>query len=580
MPFSLVNQKIQQVAEATSAVLGLGVTVLDYNLKRIAGTGPYRELVGRTAERESSFGEVLATGETIIVNKDNDNQFCQACPKRLECTETAHICAPIKVEGKVWGVFGMIAWTEAEREQLLTGQEGYARFIEKMAELISYQISEQKAQEKLQNALRQLEEVVNTVQEGLLSVDNRGRVITANKVGKRLLGITMTHEELPPVLPVFQTLKTGKELYNKEVKLDEPGKKAHFLMSSFPVKQNGRVIGAVARVQDYRDVKQMVHSVLTYQANYTFDDIKGVSPCFLKVKELALKAAKLDSTVLIQGESGTGKELFAQAIVNAGPKAAKPFVTINCGAIPDAMLESELFGYEGGAFTGAKREGKPGRLELADGGTVFLDEIGELPLRLQVKLLRVLQSGTISRLGSTREVTLDVRVIAATNRDLADMVRKKEFREDLYYRLNVIPIQLPPLRERTEDISILLNYFLEKYNREFNKSIRGFTPEAMEFLLNYRWPGNIRELENTMEFAVSMASGSRISPEDLPERLKETDSKPWSGKLKPLAMVEADLLRQGLALYGHSDQAKIRIAEELGISRSSVYRKIKKYGLG
>lgn len=580
MPFSLVNQKIQQVAEATSAVLGLGVTVLDHNLRRIAGTGPYRELVGRIAERESSFGEVLATGETIIVNKDNDNQFCHTCPRRLECTETAHICAPIKVEGKVWGVFGMIAWTEAEREKLLTGQEGYARFIEKMAELISYQISEQQAQEKLQNALRQLEEVVNTVQEGLLSVDNQGRVITANKVGKSLLGITTTFEELPPDLPLFETLKTGKALHNKEVKLDGPGRKAHFLMSSFPVKQNGRVIGAVARVQDYRDVKKMVHSVLTYQANYTFDDIKGVSPCFLKVKELALKAAKLDSTVLIQGESGTGKELFAQAIVNAGPRASKPFVTINCGAIPDAMLESELFGYEGGAFTGAKREGKPGRLELAEGGTVFLDEIGELPLRLQVKLLRVLQSGTISRLGSTREVTLDVRVIAATNRDLADMVRKKEFREDLYYRLNVIPIQLPPLRERTEDISILLNYFLEKYNREFNKNIQGFTPEAMEFLLNYGWPGNIRELENTMEFAISMASGSLVSPEDLPERLKEMGSRLSSGKLKPLAMVEADLLRQGLALYGHSDQAKIRIAEELGISRSSVYRKIKKYGLG
>lgn len=474
----------------------------------------------------------------------------------------------------------MIAWTDEERQKLLNGQESYARFIEKMAELISYQISEQKAQEKLQNALRQLEEVVNTVQEGLLSVDHQGRVITANKVGKKLLGITGSHEGLPPTLPLFQTLKTGRTLYNKEVKLDGPGQKAHFLMSSFPVKQQGRVIGVVARVQDYRDVKKMVHSVLDYQASYTFDDIKGVSPCFLKVKELALKAARLDSTVLIQGESGTGKELFAQAICNAGPRANKPFVTINCGAIPDAMLESELFGYEGGAFTGAKREGKPGRLELADGGTVFLDEIGELPLRLQVKLLRVLQSGTISRLGSTREVTLEVRVIAATNRDLAEMVRTKEFREDLYYRLNVIPIHLPPLRERTEDISILLNYFLEKYNREFHKNIQGFTPEAMEFLINYRWPGNIRELENTMEFAVSMAAGRYIAPEDLPERLQEMDNDPSLGKLKPLAAVEADLLRQGLALYGHSDQAKIRIAEELGISRSSVYRKIKKYGLG
>ena len=252
-------------------------------------------------------------------------------------------------------------------------------------------------------------------------------------------------------------------------------------------------------------------------------------------------------------------------------------MAINCGAIPDAMLESELFGYEGGAFTGARREGKPGRLELADGGTVFLDEIGELPLRLQVKLLRVLQSGTISRLGGTREFTVDIRIIAATNRDLEDMVSKKEFREDLYYRLNVIPLQLPPLRERKEDISLLLDFFIGKYNREFNKGIKGIEGETMAFLHSYPWPGNVRELENTLEFAVSMAGGDYLTMEDLPARIKKAASS--NIQLKPLAKVEAELIRKGLELFGNSDQGKIRIAEELGISRSSVYRKIKKYGL-
>lgn len=578
MQLILAQKTIQQVAEATSAVLGLGVTVLDRNLRRIAGTGPYRELVGSVADKASSFGEVLVEGRTVIVNKAAQHPACRTCPQRLECTERAHICTPIKVDGEVFGVFGIIAWTEKEREQLLKGQAGYARFIEKMAELISYRISEQKIQEQLQDALHQLEEIVNAVQDGLLSVDCEGKLITANRVARDLLALTAEESKLPAKLPIFQTLQNGKPIHNKEVKLETGGAKVHVMMSCFPVKREQTLIGAVATVKDYRDVKKMVNRLVTNQATYTFEDIQGRSPALVRVKELALKAAAQDSTVLIQGESGTGKELFAQAICNAGPRAGKPFVAINCGGIPDGMLESELFGYEGGAFTGARREGKPGRLELADGGTVFLDEIGELPLRLQVKLLRVLQSGTISRLGSTKVSTIDVRVIAATNRDLEDMVSKKEFREDLFYRLSVIPIQLPPLRERKEDIGILLDFFIDKYNQEFNKKIKGIEPEAMAFLQSYHWPGNVRELENTLEFAVSMAGGEYLTMADLPARIKKAASP--GVQLKPLAIVETELIRKGLELYGNSDQGKIRIAQELGISRSSIYRKIKKYGLG
>ena len=307
MQVTLLHKTIQQVAEATSDVLGLGVTVLDRNLTRIAGTGPYRELVGSVAEKASSFGEVLAEGRTVIVNKAVEHPACRTCPQRLECTERAHICTPIKVDGEVFGVFGIIAWTEQERERLIQGQAGYARFIERMAELISYRISEQKVQEQLQDTLRQLEEVVNSVQEGILAVDHKGHLITANGMAKGLLGIDCAGQELPPDLPLFDTLQTGKVIHNKEVKLEEPGRKAHFMMSSFPVRRKDTVIGAVATVTDYREVKKMVNRLITNQATYTFEDIKGNSPALVKVKELAGKAAAQDSTVLIQGESGTGK---------------------------------------------------------------------------------------------------------------------------------------------------------------------------------------------------------------------------------------------------------------------------------
>lgn len=579
MELKRVQKMIQQVIEATSAILGLGVTILDQHLMRIAGTGPYQELIGSIAEERSSFAEALGRGETIIVGDATQHPFCQSCTKRLECLETAHICTPIKLDGEIIGIFGIIAWSEEEQKKLIAGQIGYARFIERMSELISYRVSEQRVQKQLQDAVRQLEEIVNTVNDGLLSVDQEGKIITVNSAARKLLGLIGDENKktLPSSLPLFETLKSGRAVFDKEVKSDLRGRKAHFLMSSYPVKRNEILIGAVATVKDYREVKKMVHRLISSQATYTFDDIQGDSPNLLRVKELARKAAQTDSTVLIQGDSGTGKELFAQSICLASLRAAKPFVAINCGAIPDGMLESELFGYEGGAFTGAKGEGKPGRLELADGGTVFLDEIGELPLRLQVKLLRTLQLGTISRLGSTKEFTIDVRFIAATNRDLEDMVSTKEFREDLFYRLNVIPIRLPSLWERKQDILILIEFFLDKYNEEFRKKVQGFTSEALNFLLAYSWPGNIRELENTLEFAVSMAEGDMLTLEDLPERLMQSDS-PFP-ELRPIAEVEAELLRRGLELYGDSNQGKIRIGEELGLSRSSVYRKLKKYGL-
>ncbi|MGI6552605.1 MAG: sigma-54 interaction domain-containing protein [Bacillota bacterium] len=286
--------------------------------------------------------------------------------------------------------------------------------------------------------------------------------------------------------------------------------------------------------------------------------------------------ANSDSTVLITGESGTGKEILARAIHANSNRSQEHFVTINCGAIPETLLESELFGYEEGAFTGAKKGGKLGKFEIANGGTIFLDEIGDMPLHLQVKLLRVLQEKVIERVGGSFSVPIDVRVIAATHRDLEEQAQQNQFRWDLYYRLNVIPLHIPPLRERQEDIMMLAKYFLEIYNHKINKKIKYFAKETENLLLNYEWPGNVRELSNAVEYAVNMETSAILSARNLPPRLRmRASTSQYIEKDNGLKKMERDLIADALAKYGISTEGKKRVAESLGISLATLYRKLK-----
>ena len=289
------------------------------------------------------------------------------------------------------------------------------------------------------------------------------------------------------------------------------------------------------------------------------------------------------STILITGESGTGKEMFARAIHARSHRADKPFIAINCAAIPDALLESELFGYEKGAFTGADRKGRPGKFELADHGTIFLDEIGDMPLHMQVKILRVLQNRTVERIGGTSSLDIDVRIIAATNKDLEEMISRNEFREDLYFRLNVIPLHIPSLRERTDDIGYMLDGALRKFNAIVGKNIEGFSDESLKILNDYSWPGNVRELENVVEYAVNMENSRMIQPENLPERLKHRAGLPYrsgEGTLKEqTSYAQKMIIEDALKKSGPGREGKRKAAERLGISESSLYRKMQELGL-
>lgn len=377
---------------------------------------------------------------------------------------------------------------------------------------IENQMKVEKAQNELFRAYQYLNKIINSINSGIFAVDTNGLVKAINNSACKMLEVReedVINRNVENVLDnwkyIFDQLKIGNDYENKEIIYSGGEKKKRFNLNMYPIKnQKGTITGMVGILNYIQNVYNLVNKYTGMRATYTFDDIIGKSKEILKIKEQARSIANSPSTVLIQGESGTGKELIAQSIHNSSNRKNNSFVAINCGAIPKSLIESELFGYEEGAFTGAKRGGHPGKFELANGGTLFLDEIGEMPLDMQVNLLRVLQEGCVTRVGGNKYINIDVRIIAATNKDLKKEVEKGTFREDLYYRLSVIPIYVPPLRERKEDIEILMEHFLKVKAIKLGKPIPKIRHDIYEKIINYNWPGNVREMENCIENIVNL----------------------------------------------------------------------------
>ncbi len=442
-----------------------------------------------------------------------------------------------------------------------------------------------------------LEAVINNAYEWIVVVDDQGKIIYINKNYCEFLEKSQEEAVGKHVTEVIENtrmhivVKTGKE----EIADLHYIKGNYMIANRIPIKVDGKVIGAVGTVI-FRDtnewkrmnshIKSLLSQLQTYLqewkenngAKYTLSDIISCSKQMEELKEKVKRIADSDISVLIRGESGTGKELFAHSVHQLSSRSEKPFVKVNCGAIPEHLLESELFGYEEGAFTGAKKGGKKGKFQLADGGTIFLDEIGDLPLHMQVKLLRVLQEKEVEPIGSTKTVSIDVRIIAATNRPLEKMIEEKRFREDLYYRINVVPFVIPPLRERPEDIEMLAYHFIKKIAKRSGKRVTAISPDVLQLLRQHVWPGNIRELENVMEAAVHFESGKTITVDALPEYLKANTTYQIEGKtLKELLEeTEKAAIEQSLQRFRGD---KLKAAKALGISKSAMYEKIKKYRL-
>jgi transcriptional regulator with PAS, ATPase and Fis domain len=470
-------------------------------------------------------------------------------------------------------------------------------FFGKKEKKVLITLSSIKEEDKLH--LKILETMLNTVNEWVVVVDENGIIIMMSKFYKEF--INMHDVEGKHVTEVIENTRlhivaqTGIQEVGEIQEIH--GNK--MISMRIPIIKEGRVVGAVGKVM-FKDISNFyslskkinnLEKEIEYyedelaeqrKSKYSFKDIIGNSEEIKKIKKMASKVAKTDSNVLIYGESGTGKELFAHAIHSASKRTFAPFIKVNCAAIPAQLLEAELFGYDEGAFTGAKKGGKKGKFELANKGTILLDEIGDMPIEMQVKLLRVIQEKEIERVGGNLLKNIDVRIIASTNKNLEESIKLGEFREDLYYRLDVMKIRIPPLRERREDINELSNILIKKVSNKLGVYVEGISKESIEYLLNYNWPGNIRELENVIERALNlMDSDLHITPEQLPDRIaknkKESLNKGCGDLKEIIERVEKEVIQEKLKINKGN---KNKTAKQLGISRVGLYKKIEKYNLG
>jgi len=426
--------------------------------------------------------------------------------------------------------------------------------------------------------------ILNSINEGVFTVGPDWRITSFNRAAERITGVRREEALGRLCSEVFRasicehscalkrTWETGKPVVNATAYiLRAGGERIPIRLSTALLRDaGGAVTGGVETFQDLSRVEELRKELA---ARYTFEDIVGRSPAMQRLFEMLPWVAGSSSTVLIEGASGTGKELFARAIHNLSPRSKKRFVAVNCAALPDTLLESELFGYKAGAFTDARRD-KPGRFALADGGTILLDEIGDVSPAMQARLLRVLQERVIEPLGAVEPVKIDVRVIAATNKDLADLVREGKFREDLYYRIRVIHLRLPPLRERREDIPLLVERIVARLNRLQGRNIEGVSDAALARLMEHDYPGNVRELENILEQAFVLCRGDWIELHHLPPELRPA-GEPGGGEGLNLKAAERRLILAALDRHkGNRSQA----ARELGIDPSTLYRKLKALG--
>lgn len=442
-----------------------------------------------------------------------------------------------------------------------------------------------------------LETIIDTAYEWIVVVDHQGKIMYMNKNYCDFLEVNREEVIGTHVTKVIENTRMHIVVQTGEEEIGSPHyiKGNYMIANRIPIYSEHSIVGAVGAVI-FKDtkalnkmnshIKSLMSQLQTYiedwqennGAKYTLNDIKTVSKQVLELKEKVKNIASGDISVLIRGESGTGKELFAHSIHQLSERSQNPFIKINCGAIPEHLLESELFGYEEGAFTGAKKGGKKGKFVLAHGGTIFLDEVGDMPLNMQIKLLRVLQEKEVEPVGAVKPIPVDVRVIAATNRPLEQMIEENRYREDLFYRINVIPFRIPPLRERPEDIGPLTQFFIEKVSKRTGKRITAIDDEVMSIFNQHQWPGNLRELENVVEAAIHLTSGEKIEISSLPDYLVD-DPKLLIGQ-KTLKEILEDTEKRVLekTLQKYSDDKQLA-AKALGISKSSMYEKLKKLKL-
>ena len=510
----------------------------------------------------NAVGTSLVEGAPIQIS--NDEHYIHACRRWVSSA------APIMAKGKVVGSLNLTGYSGFSHSHTLGIVVAVVGAIERIMEI-------NERNKKVAYDMEHLNIILDSLDAGIITSDIDGKINIANSRIKDMLGYKgerIIGKNISGFIHDWESIKdlllSDKAFTNRDIMVNIEEDKIELNVSIHPIYEGDIITEVTFVFKDVRKARKMASRLFASRAIYSFDKIIGKDKNFLRIIEYAKKISDSRSTILIMGESGTGKEVFAQSIHNYSSRKNEPFIAVNCGAIPRSLIESELFGYEEGAFTGARRGGHPGKFEIADGGTIFLDEIGDMPNDMQMRLLRVIEEGVITRIGSANQIYVDVRIIAATNKNLSQETRKGNFRKDLFYRLNVLPIYLPPLRERKGDIPLLLDYFMDSVSKKLNKKSIVIPEAHLKTLKEFKWPGIIRELENYVERLVNTESLHII------DEVEDKNSKNGGKAVLPLSAMEKQYIETVLEKYNWNITSS---AKALDIGRNTLYRKLKKYNI-
>ncbi|HIC0951479.1 TPA: sigma 54-interacting transcriptional regulator [Escherichia coli] len=577
-----IQPTIQRFARMLASVLQLEVEIVDENLCRVAGTGAYGKFLGRQLSGNSRLlRHVLETKTEKVVTQSRFDPLCEGCDSKENCREKAFLGTPVILQDRCVGVISLIAVTHEQQEHISDNLREFSDYVRHISTIFVSKLLED--QGPGDNISKIFATMIDNMDQGVLVVDADNRVQFVNQTALKTLG-------------VVQNNIIGKPVRFRPLTFESNFTHGHMQHIVSWDDKSELIIGQLHNIQGRQLFLMAFHqshtsfSVANAPDEPHIEQLVGECRVMRQLKRLISRIAPSPSSVMVVGESGTGKEVVARAIHKLSGRRNKPFIAINCAAIPEQLLESELFGYVKGAFTGASANGKTELIQAANTGTLFLDEIGDMPLMLQAKLLRAIEAREILPIGASSPIQVDIRIISATNQNLAQFIAEGKFREDLFYRLNVIPITLPPLRERQEDIELLVHYFLHLHTRRLGSVYPGIAPDVVEILRKHRWPGNLRELSNLMEYLVNVVpSGEVIDSTLLPPNLLNNGTTEQSDVTEAseahlslddaggtaLEEMEKQMIREALSRHN----SKKEVADELGIGIATLYRKIKKYEL-
>ena len=575
-----IQPTIQRFARMLASVLQLEVEIVDENLCRVAGTGAYGKFLGRQLSGNSRLlRHVLETKTEKVVTQSRFDPHCEGCDSKENCREKAFLGTPVILQDRWVVVIRLIAVTHEQQEHISDNLREFSDYVRHISTIFVSKLLED--QGPGDNISKIFATMIDNMDQGVLVVDADNRVQFVNQTALKTLG-------------VVQNNIIGKPVRFRPLTFESNFTHGHMQHIVSWDDKSELIIGQLHNIQGRQLFLMAFHqshtsfSVANAPDEPHIEQLVGECRVMRQLKRLISRIAPSPSSVMVVGESGTGKEVVARAIHKLSGRRNKPFIAINCAAIPEQLLESELFGYVKGAFTGASANGKTGLIQAANTGTLFLDEIGDMPLMLQAKLLRAIEAREILPIGASSPIQVDIRIISATNQNLALFIAEGKFREDLFYRLNVIPITLQPLRERQEDIELLVHYFLHLHTRRLGSVYPGIAPDVVEILRKHRWPGNLRELSNLMEYLVNVVpSGEVIDSTLLPPNLLNNGTTEQSDVTEvseahlslddaggtALEEMEKQMIREALSRHN----SKKEVADELGIGIATLYRKIKKY---